>query len=103
MTDLDSLPPAARARGRADGFSDWLVGPAASRRQLTDRFIETFESWGFGFVVTPLVEPLDTIAAGVGAAQQSGLFRFMDSDGDLLALLGGQTVSVAGGVGTQLH
>jgi ATP phosphoribosyltransferase regulatory subunit len=103
MTGLDSLPPGARARGRADGFSDWLVGSAASRRQLTDRFIETFESWGYGFVVTPLVEPLDTIAAGVGAAQQSGLFRFMDSDGDLLALVGERTVSVARVVATQLH
>jgi len=103
MTGLDSLPPGARARGRADGFSDWLVGSAASRRQLTDRFIETFEAWGYGFVVTPLVEPLDTVAAGVGAARQSGLFRFMDSDGDLLALVGERTVSVARVVATQLH
>jgi ATP phosphoribosyltransferase regulatory subunit len=103
MKGLDALPPGAGARGRADGFTDWLVGTAASRRRLVDRFIETFESWGYGFVVTPLVEPLDTVAAGVGAAQQSGLFRFMDSDGALLALVGERTVSVARVVATQLH
>jgi ATP phosphoribosyltransferase regulatory subunit len=102
MRGLDT-PSGAGARGRADGFSDWLVGPAASRRRLTDRFIETFESWGYGFVVTPLIEPLDTVAAGVGSAQQSGLFRFMDSDGALLALVGERTVSVARVVATQLH
>jgi ATP phosphoribosyltransferase regulatory subunit len=70
---------------------------------LTDRFIETFEAWGYGFMVTPLIEPLDTIAAGVGGAQQTDLFRFMDSDGSLLALVGERTVSVARVVATQLH
>ena len=103
MTGLDALPPGASVRGRADGFADYLVGPAARRRVLTDRLIETFEAWGYGFMVTPLVEPLDTIAAGVGGAQQSALFRFMDSDGSLLALVGERTVSVARVVATQLH
>src|SRR6202051_3952234 len=103
MTGLDPLPPGASVRGRADGFSDHLVGPAGRRRVLTDRFIETFEAWGYGFMVTPLIEPLDTIAAGVGGAQQSALFRFMDSDGALLALVGERTVSVARVVATQLH
>ena len=103
MTGLDALPPGASVRRRADGFSDYLVGPAARRRILTDRFIETFEAWGYGFMVTPLIEPLDTIAAGVGGAQQSALFRFMDSDGALLALVGERTVSVARVVATQLQ
>jgi ATP phosphoribosyltransferase regulatory subunit len=103
MRGLDAVPSGVGARGRADGFTDWLVGAAASRRLLTDRFIETFESWGYGFIVTPLIEPLDTVAAGVGATQQSGLFRFMDSDGALLALVGERTVSVARVVATQLH
>lgn len=103
MRGLDAPPPGTRARGRADGFSDWLVGPASSRRRLTEQFIETFEAWGYGFVVTPLLEPLETVAAGVGAARQSGLFRFMDSDGALLALVGERTVSVARVVATQLH
>lgn len=103
MRGLDALPPGAGARGRADGFNDWLGSAASGRRLLTDRFIETFKSWGYGFVVTPLIEPLDTVAAGVGAPQQSGLFRFMDSDGALLALVGERTVSVARVVATQLH
>jgi len=103
MTGLDALPPGASVRGRADGFADYLVGPAARRRLLTDRFIETFEAWGYGFMVTPLVEPLDTIAAGVPGARQSALFRFMDSDGAMLALVGERTVSVARVVATQLH
>jgi ATP phosphoribosyltransferase regulatory subunit len=103
MTGLDALPPGASVRGRADGFADYLVGPASRRRLIADRFIEAFEAWGYGYMVTPLIEPLDTIAAGVGGARQSSLFRFMDADGALLALVGERTVSVARVVATQLH
>jgi ATP phosphoribosyltransferase regulatory subunit len=50
-----------------------------------------------------MVEPLDTVAAGVSGAMQSRLFRFMDSDGSLLALVGERTVSAARVVATQLQ
>lgn len=93
----------APARGRAAGFSDWLPGAAARRRDLADAFVGAFESWGYSLVATPMVEPLDTIAAGLGAQGQSRLFRFMDADGSMLALVGERTVSVARVVATQLQ
>ena len=93
----------APARGRAPGFSDWLPGAAARRRDLIEAFVATFESWGYRLLATPLVEPLETIAAGVGEARQARLFRFMDADGAILALVGERTVSVARVVATQLQ
>ncbi len=93
----------APARGRAAGFSDWLPGAAARRRDLVDAFVATFESWGYSLIATPLVEPLDTVAAGVGTRGESRLFRFMDADGTMLALVGERTVSVARVVATQLQ
>jgi ATP phosphoribosyltransferase regulatory subunit len=90
-------------RGRAGGFGDW-VGPAARRRrQVTDAFLDTFAAWGFEYLATPLVEPLETVAAGVGGGRQADLFRFMDADGSLLALVGERTVSVARVVASQLR
>src|ERR1039458_2215480 len=50
-----------------------------------------------------LAEPLETVAAGVGGGLQAQLFRFMDADGRLLALVGERTVSVARVVSTQLQ
>ncbi|MGH7686997.1 MAG: ATP phosphoribosyltransferase regulatory subunit [Candidatus Dormibacteria bacterium] len=93
----------APARGRAAGFSDWLPGAAARRRDLADTLVTTFEAWGYSLVGTPLVEPAETVAAGVGASAQSRLFRFMDADGTMLALVGERTVSVARVVATQLQ
>ena len=99
----EGIEGAGAPRGRAGGFSDWLPGPAQVRRALGEGFLRTFESWGYGLVDTPLVEPLDTVSAGVGAGGQTQLFRFVDSDGSLLALVGERTVSVARVVATQLR
>jgi len=103
---VDNASPvdgAGAPRGRAGGFSDWLPGPAARRRAVSDAFLDTFEGWGYGLLATPVVEPLDTVAAGIGAGRQTSLFRFMDADGSLLALVGERTVSVARVVATQLR
>jgi ATP phosphoribosyltransferase regulatory subunit len=98
MSEVQSPTP-----GRAPGFSDW-VGPSAERRRaVTDAFVETFTAWGYAYLATPLVEPLTTVAAGVTGGSQAQLFRFMDADGDLLALVGERTVSVARVVATQLQ
>jgi ATP phosphoribosyltransferase regulatory subunit len=98
---MSGLP--ASARGRAGGFSDWVGAAARRRRAVTDKLLDVFASWGYEYLATPLVEPLDTVAAGVSAGLQADLFRFMDSDGSLLALVGERTVSVARVVATQLR
>jgi len=103
MAAVDGSGAVPQARGRAAGFSDWLIGLAARRRALIETCVATFESWGYGYIATPLAEPLQTVAAGVGPAQQSHLFRFMDADGELLAMVGERTVSVARVVATQLQ
>jgi ATP phosphoribosyltransferase regulatory subunit len=91
------------ARGRAGGFADWIGAAAQRRRAVTEAFVDTFAAWGYEYLATPLVEPLETVAAGVGGGRQAQLFRFMDADGGLLALVGERTVSVARVVATQLQ
>ena len=88
--------------GRAGGFSDRLPPVAGRRRALEDALLETFALWGYDYVATPLIEPLDTVARGLGSGEQNQLFRFVDSDGRLLAVIGERTVSVARVVATQL-
>jgi ATP phosphoribosyltransferase regulatory subunit len=91
------------ARGRAGGFADWIGAAAQRRRAVTEAFVDTFAAWGYEYLATPLVEPLETVSAGVGGGLQTQLFRFMDADGSLLALVGERTVSVARVVATQLQ
>jgi ATP phosphoribosyltransferase len=88
---------------RPGGFSDWLPGAAAARRALTTALVGTFEAAGFALIDTPIAEYADTIDRGLGGDGADQLFRFMDADGRLLALVGERTVSVARTVATQLR
>lgn len=88
---------------RPGGFGDWLPGAAAARRALTSALVATFEAAGFEVIDTPIAEYADTVDRGLGGDAQDQLFRFMDSDGSMLALVGERTVSVARTVATQLR
>jgi len=90
------------ARSSPGGFGDWLPGAAAARRSLTTALVGTFEDAGFQLIDTPTVEYAETIERGLGTDVDE-LFRFMDADGSMLALVGERTVSVARTVATQLR
>jgi ATP phosphoribosyltransferase len=91
------------AAARPGGFGDWLPGAASARRALTGALVGTFEAAGFELIDTPTVEYAATIERGLGADAGEELFRFMDADGSMLALVGERTVSVARTVATQLR
>lgn len=51
--------------------------------------------WGYRHVITPLVESMDVLDLGLGIEQRRRLFKFTDSRGDVVALVGERTVPVA--------
>src|SRR5690349_21956099 len=51
--------------------------------------------WGYRHVITPLVESMDVLDAGLGVDQRRRLFKFTDANGDIVALVGERTVPVA--------
>lgn len=51
--------------------------------------------WGYRHVITPLVESMDVLEAGLGTEQRRRLFKFTDGHGDVVALVGERTVPVA--------
>ncbi len=91
------------AAARPGGFGDWLPGAAAERRALTGALLGTFEAAGYALIDTPAVEYAGTIERGLGRDAGDELFRFMDADGSMLALVGERTVSVARTVATELR
>ncbi len=94
---------ASGAAARPGGFGDWLPGAASARRALTGALVATFEAAGYDLIDTPTVEYADTVERGLGGDAGEELFRFMDADGSMLALVGERTVSVARTVATQLR
>lgn len=83
------------------GFRDVLPAEAAEREQLTAAIAEVFSAWGYGRVETPVVERLDALQAAATELEGTA-FRFVDLDGDLLALRPDVTVPLARVVASRL-
>jgi ATP phosphoribosyltransferase len=84
------------------GFRDVLLTEAAERREVAGRVGDVFESWGYGFVETPVVEEYATLEAGAGGSLEGTAFRLFDLDGTLLALRPEMTLPIARVVASRL-
>lgn len=76
------------------GFRDVLPDEAAERDALERSLGDTFASWGYGLVQTPLVERHDVLEAAAWSLENMA-FRLIDLDGRMLALRPDMTVPIA--------
>jgi ATP phosphoribosyltransferase regulatory subunit len=72
-------------------------------RSAQEAILAEMRRWGYRFIVTPSIESLDLLAMGLEADQRRRLFKFSDSDGSVLALVGEKTVPVARVVAGQMR
>jgi ATP phosphoribosyltransferase regulatory subunit len=68
------------------GVTALLFEAAARRRSLERRLVERLESAGFAEVVLPIVDYLEPYEPLLTAASRGELYRFVDRDGEVLAL-----------------
>lgn len=85
----------------ARGFRDVLPAEAAERESVSRAIGETFASWGYGLVETPVAEDLAGLEAAAGPLEGTA-FRLIDLDGRLLALRPDMTVPIARLVASRL-
>jgi ATP phosphoribosyltransferase regulatory subunit len=77
------------------GFRDVLFDEAAERGSVTSAVSESFASFGYRAVETPVVEEYSTLTLGAGASLEGTAFRMVDLDGSLLALRPEMTLPIA--------
>jgi ATP phosphoribosyltransferase regulatory subunit len=77
------------------GFRDLLPTEAEILREAQESLLAEMRRWGYRHVITPLVESMDVLDAGLGVDQRRRLFKFTDGRGDIVALVGERTVPVA--------
>lgn len=86
------------------GVRPLLIEAAARRRRIEQRFIERLESSGFAEIILPILDYVD-VYADVNATRDAAkrTYRFIDRDGDLVALRSDFTPMVARAVATSLR
>lgn len=85
------------------GVSDLLPPEAAALRQLEQRLLNCFRSWGYQEVMTPTFEFATTFQAGSPAGEEGALYKFIDRQGRVLALRPEMTAPIARLVATSLR
>ena len=72
-------------------------------RATQEAALAEMRHWGYRYVVTPTLESLEVLARGLDNEDLRRLFKFTDSDGSLLAVVGERTVPVARLVASRLR
>src|SRR5262252_7506681 len=80
-----------------------LIGRAARRRRVLERAIcSVFEGWSYEEIIPTIFDYYDVFAKGMGAGQEEHIYRFIDREGNILALRPEFTSLVAKTVATRL-
>ena len=80
-----------------------LIGRAARRRRVFERTIcSVFEGWSYDEIVPPIFDYFDVFIKGMGTGLEERIYRFIDREGNILALRPEFTSLVAKTVATRL-
>lgn len=64
-----------------------LIGDAVVRRRAVERAIfSVFEGWSYREIIPPMLDYLDVFVKGMGSELEDRVYRFIDREGNLLAL-----------------
>lgn len=64
-----------------------LIGDAVGRRRAVERTIfSVFEGWTYREIIPPMLDYLDVFVQGMGSELEDRVYRFIDREGNLLAL-----------------
>src|SRR5262245_44068636 len=80
-----------------------VIGRAARRRRVLERAIcSVFEGWSYEEIIPPIFDYYDVFIRGMGQGPEEQIYRFIDREGNILALRPEFTSLVAKTVGTRL-
>lgn len=99
---LDDLSPLPEPLDAPD-LPDLIPDAAEAMRATQEAVLAEMRSWGYQLVATPTLERVETLAQGLDADHLRRLFKLVDHDGSVLALVGERTIPVARLVGGRLR
>lgn len=76
---------------------------ARQRRRLEQLIYSVFDRWEYQEIIPPIIDYYDVFSKGMGAESEDSIYRFVDREGNLLALRPEFTSLVAKTVATRLQ
>lgn len=85
------------------GVGDLFLEEAAQQRALETLLRQTFAGWAYSEIIPPTLEYAEVVAGPAGAQLANRMIRFVDRDGQTLALRPDLTIPTARAVGAKLY
>src|SRR5260370_31296721 len=80
-----------------------VIGRGVRRRRALERAIcSVFEGWAYEEIIPPIFDYYDVFAKGMGSGQEEHIYRFIDREGNILAMRPEFTSLVAKTAATRL-
>ncbi|HBY57518.1 MAG TPA: ATP phosphoribosyltransferase regulatory subunit [Candidatus Atribacteria bacterium] len=85
------------------GLNDLLPGEVLKRRFLENKISKLFTQWGYQEIVTPTFEFYETLAKGAGTTMKKEMIKFLDREGNIIALRPEMTTPIARVASTKMQ
>ncbi|GAB4113289.1 MAG: ATP phosphoribosyltransferase regulatory subunit [Candidatus Caldatribacteriota bacterium] len=85
------------------GLNDLLPGEVLKRRLLEKRIRQVFTQWAYQEVITPTFEFYETLAKGAGTTIKKEMIKFLDREGNIIALRPEMTTSIVRVASTKMQ
>lgn len=85
------------------GMRSYLPDVALIQADITEKIMKTFTLGGYQRIITPTLEYLNSLTVGMGQKLQKELYKFIDYEGNILALRPEMTAPIARTVASRLE
>lgn len=77
------------------GMKSYLPELATELKEIEKKILEIFDLWGYQAILTPTLEYLESLKIGMGNALVKKIYKFIDYEGNILALRPEMTAPIA--------
>ncbi len=85
------------------GMKSYLPGVAAELKSIEKDISGVFKLWGYRPIITPTLEYFESLTEGMGRTLDKKLYKFIDYEGNILALRPEMTAPIARTLSTRLN
>ncbi|MFP4661064.1 MAG: ATP phosphoribosyltransferase regulatory subunit [Halanaerobiales bacterium] len=84
------------------GMRSYLPGVATELKKIENDILDVFQLWGYQSIITPTLEYFESLTEGMGRTMDKKLYKFIDYEGNILALRPEMTAPIARTLSTLL-
>lgn len=85
------------------GMKTYLPELAVELKDIEEKILDVFNLWGYQTIITPTLEYYESLRIGMGSSLDKKLYKFIDYEGNIMALRPEMTAPIARSLSSRLN